>query len=135
MAQTLARAQAAVAALARDYVRWARSDLTSCQNHLDAALAVPAERATHIRAIFALAHNIKGQGGSFGFPLITRIGQSLSRLTQASRTVSESDLQLVASHLQALRYILDNELTGDGNPEAQSLVTALESRVATITAA
>jgi hypothetical protein len=130
MAQTLARAQAAVAALARDYVKWARADIATCQSHLDRAHTAPGERSAHIQALYGVAHNIKGQGGAFGFPLITRIGQSLCRLTRTERNFSEADLALVAGHLQALRLVLDGNLTGDGNAAAQSLATQLEGQVA-----
>lgn len=133
MSQTLARAQAAVAALARDYVNWARADIAACQSHLDDAQAVPADCRAHIQALYGIAHNIKGQGGAFGFPLVTRVGQSLCRLTKLERNFTEADLALIAGHLQALRLILDGNLTGEGNTVAQSLATQLESQVAAVT--
>lgn len=58
----LAQAEAAVAGLSADYATTAREDCAA----LKAALA-----AKEAEQAFDLAHNLKGQGGSFGYPLIT----------------------------------------------------------------
>lgn len=130
MAQTLARARAAVAALARDYINWARADIDACQKCLDQALARPDQREAHIRALFAVAHNIKGQGTSFGYPLMTRIGQSLCYLTRTERSFGDGDLSLIAAHLDALRHVLEKTPPGNDNAGAETLAAELEERVA-----
>lgn len=130
MAQALARAQAAVAALARDYSNWARADVDACQKCLEQAVAQPDQRETHIRALYAIAHNIKGQGTSFGYPLMTRIGQSLCSLTRAERSFGDDDLSLIAAHLDALRHVLEKTQPGNDNACAEALADELEERVA-----
>ncbi|TXH38725.1 MAG: hypothetical protein E6Q98_02660 [Rhodospirillaceae bacterium] len=130
MAQTLARARAAVEALARDYINWARADIDACQKCLDQAVAQPDQRETHIRTLFAVAHNIKGQGTSFGYPLMTRIGQSLCHLTRTGRPFADGDLSLIAAHLAALRQVLEKTRPGDDNAGTEALAAELEERVA-----
>src|SRR5262245_643426 len=70
LAATLARAQAAVADLAKDYAGWALADVARGRAALASAAAEPAHRAEQVEALFRVAHDLKGQGTSFGYPLI-----------------------------------------------------------------
>jgi hypothetical protein len=129
MSAALERAEAAVAALARDYLAWARADLELCHRHLAAARAEPADRSRHVDDLFGVAHNIKGQGSSFGYPLMTRLGQSLCQLTRLPHNFTDTDLELIAAHLQAMADILRQEVRGEGTSELQAQVQKLENDV------
>ncbi len=69
----LARAEAALAALACDYHAWAAADLV----RLRTALA-----PFQPDRLFAIAHDIKGQAGTFGFPLVTERANALCRMLE-----------------------------------------------------
>jgi chemotaxis protein histidine kinase CheA len=129
MSAALARAEAAVAALARDYLTWAQADLDLCHQHLSAARAAPAQRADRITDLFGVAHNIKGQGSSFGYPLMTRLGQSLCHLTRLTHRFSDAELALITVHLDIMADVLQQEARGDGPPEMQAAVLKLENDV------
>src|SRR5260221_2867567 len=135
MGTALARAEAAVAALARDYLVWARADLALCQQYLAAAESDPTQRQQHIAALFGIAHNIKGQGSSFGYPLMTRLGQSLCRLTKLPRSFSQSDLRLMDIHLQVMSEIIQQEAIGEGTPDLRANVLQIETLVEALSAA
>ena len=126
-AETIARAEAAVAELAANYPDVALRDIADSQAALDAAKMEPAHRQEHIERLFAIVHNIKGQGGSFGFPLVTRIGQSLCQLIKQSAAVRESDLSIIQVHLDALELILKKRIKGDGGETANKLAAHLEA--------
>jgi len=128
----LARAQAAVAALSRDYLNWARADLDQCRQHLAAAQAAPDQSSPHIEALFGVAHNIKGQGTSFGYPLMTQLGQSLCQLTRLPSPFDAAKLGLVAAHLEVMASVLDQEARDDGTPVLQAQAAALERAVAAL---
>lgn len=140
MARRLARAEAAVADLAKSYVGWAMADVDKCTEYLATARAaelhttLPAgavdNRMIATQALYAVAHNIKGQGSSFGFPLMTRLGESLCQLTRGKRPFPETDLNLVGSHLDAMRLVLTQEIRGDGGALGDKLVQRLETLVA-----
>src|SRR5215470_16107418 len=82
MSATLKRAEAAVADLAKDYAAWALADVAKARKALARANDDPAKRAQQVEALFRVAHDLKGQGASFGFALVTKIGQSLCTLTR-----------------------------------------------------
>jgi hypothetical protein len=123
----LARAQAAVADLAQNFADSARADLDRCIAALKTAREQPANRADGVKDIYGIAHNLKGQGSSFGYPLITRIGQSLCLLTRHDRDFSDADLGVVQAHLDAIRLILTKDIKGDGGEIGDKLATRLES--------
>lgn len=139
MARRLARAEAAVADLAKSYVSWALADVAKCTEFLTAARAgavsddLPAgavdNRMIATQALYAVAHNIKGQGSSFGFPLMTRLGDSLCLLTRGQRPFSDADLNLVGSHLEAMRLVLTQDIRGEGGALGEKLAQRLEALV------
>ena len=126
----LARAEAAVANLAQDYASWALADVAKARTALAAAIDDPAGRGQHIEALFRVGHDLKGQGTSFGFPLVTKIGQSLCALTRdRDRQYESRHLDLAKAHLDALDLILAKSIKGEGGKVGAELVAKLEQRV------
>ena len=67
-------AEAAVAALADSFLEWITEDIDNAKKALADAQDKPGDNQPLIRAIFEVVHNVKGQGGSFGYDLLTKIG-------------------------------------------------------------
>ncbi len=130
MAAVLARAQAAVADLAKDYSNWALADLKRARQALALAESDPAGRGAHIEALFRVAHDFKGQGTSFGYPLVTALGDSLCRLTRdRARDYDARHLELAKSHLDAVQLVLTKEIKGEGGKVGADLVAKLTQLV------
>src|SRR5215470_3034480 len=90
--ETLSRAEEAATALRANYTEWARIDVDNTQARLDAAKRGVEGRREQLDLLYAAMHNIKGQGTSFGYPLVTRISQSLCRLIAPGRVLEEPGL-------------------------------------------
>jgi hypothetical protein len=125
----LARAQAAVADIAKNYAVNNTGDIDSCGGQLKAAREDASSRAASIKELYGIAHNIKGQGSSFGYPLVTRIGHSLCTLVRQEREFSDADLGVVQAHLDALRLILVKDIKGEGGEVGAKLAARLENMV------
>ncbi|TQV79712.1 Hpt domain-containing protein [Denitrobaculum tricleocarpae] len=82
-----------------------------------------------ISVMRGIAHDIKGQGGSFGYPLVTAIGNSLSALLKHERLLSDPGLELLSAHLAALTAIMDKAIQGDGGDLGSSYVERLDALV------
>src|SRR5689334_15222288 len=89
MEAVLARAQAAVADLAKTYIPNTTTDLDRCAALLKTAREDASIRTASIKELYGIAHNIKGQGSSFGYPLVTRIGHSLCTLVRQEREFTD----------------------------------------------
>jgi hypothetical protein len=125
--ETLARAEEATTALRANYTEWARIDVDQAQSLLEAARAETQRRRDHLDLVYAAMHNIKGQGASFGYPLMTRIGQSLCRLIAPGRTLDEGGLKIAQAHLDALKLVLEKKIAGKGGEVGEKLAARLES--------
>jgi len=126
----LARAEAAIADLAKDYSTWALADVAKGRATLAAAEADVANRAAHMETLFRVGHDLKGQGSSFGYPLITKLGHSLCALTRARDLTYEArHLDLAKSHLDAMQLVLTKEIKGEGGQVGAELAAKLVARV------
>lgn len=126
--EALQRAERAVTSLAKDYLDWAAEDATRLEAALRAAEAQDADRAGALHQLFMLAHDMKGQGGTFGYPLVSRIGDSLCRLIE--RAGGEANLQVVAAHVEAIRAVLANRVEGDDDATGRQIAEGLEAAAA-----
>lgn len=128
----LARAEAAVAALTQDFPAMVAEDMVLLRGAAAALRrrGTPAAAATLQRR----AQDIEGQGGSFGYPLITEIAASLGRLLDR-RTAFDIRLHAaVDAHVDALALVLGERLSGPQPTMAERLgrnLAALVSRLAT----
>jgi len=127
--ETLARAEEATTALRANYTKWARADVDKTQTFLDSAKADLAVRREQLDHLYAAMHNMKGQGSSFGYPLVTRVSQSLCRLLAPGRDVDDAGLKIAQAHLDALKLILDQQIAGKGGEIGEKLAQRLEALV------
>ena len=87
-------------------------------------------RREYLAEMHRIAHGMKGQGGSFGFPLISRVGQSLCRFVGRDSERVETDLPVIQAHLDAQRLILEKGIRGDGGEAGRRLAERLETLTA-----
>ena len=122
-----AEAEAAIARLAEGYPELAMADLAGAEAALAAALDGPAPRPEQLLRLHNFAHNLKGQGGSFGYLLVTRIAQSLCELVpdDIGRLPTPDAVPLIRAHLDALRLVLAERLTGQGGEAGRTLLARL----------
>lgn len=129
--EALARAERAVAALGDSFVDRLQNDIVKIRALTDAlALSPEPPNKVSIESIYTFAHDIRGQGGSFGYPLLTEIGGSLSDfLERRGSGINQNDTSVLQAHLDAAAAIVSNAMTGDGDATARALVDSLETLV------
>ena len=81
-----------------------------------------------IQDIFAVAHNIKGMGASFGFPLMTETGVSFCRYIR-SLDGRPIEADVIYAHIRSLEVILSNRIQGDGGDIGKELIDSLTTMV------
>lgn len=126
LAAAMLRAEDAVAELAADYTVWAIGDVKRAEDAFALAKSEPEKRHFHLDTLYSAAHDMKGQGGSFGYPLVTKIGQSLCRYLHSGE-MDEASFPVIQAHLGALRLIIEKSIKGEGGPVGAKLVAKLES--------
>ncbi|MBV8977749.1 MAG: Hpt domain-containing protein [Alphaproteobacteria bacterium] len=121
------RAEAAMDALKTDFAQWIADDVERLGKARDGFAAT---RSAETReALFRAAHDLKGQGATFEFPLIARMAASLSKLVDALQEPAALPLNLVDAHVDAIRIVFRDKIHDTSNRMAIVLAEELEARV------
>lgn len=120
--EAVKRAEAKIAEIAIDQPDWADEDLdrltTACNN----AEKDEENRKAHLDELYIFAHNLKGMGGNFGYPIVTDITSMLCRCAEHQ---PEPDMRVISLYVDSLRVVFENGLAGDGGKEGRTLVARL----------
>ncbi len=80
-----------------------------------------------------LAHDLKGQGASFSYPLLTEFAGSLQHLLDDAATDDPLLRQLAVLHVQAMSAVAQERVTGDGGEAGQALRQGFARTIARLT--
>jgi len=129
--EAIKRGDAKVQELAANYVDWAKADVDELQVLMRALLQEKDEegRRVAVRKLYKKAHDIKGQGGTFDFPLVTMIGDSLCNYIESLGEDTNVSTEVVVMHVEAARLILMREVKGMGGQTEQQLLDGLRKVV------
>lgn len=129
--EAIARADETLKAMAGSMQQWIDADIAHLQT---LRLAADAARwdAVSIDALLCAAHDLKGLGATYGFPLVTAIAASLCRLTETNdgKAVVARDPALARAHVDALRAIVRDGVRAPNHPLGSALRQTLEAGVA-----
>ena len=109
-----------------DYLEAAAEDMACLAAAYDKAINDPANRAAHMAELYSVVQSIKGQGTSFGYPLMTAVGSQLARFIEdCGDNLTDAQMDAVKVHQEALRLVMQQKMEGDGGPIGQKLVAGL----------
>ncbi len=118
--ELLREAEAALKALKEDYTTWIKNDIAAivsdCAGSLDSEV---------VARIGNLAHEIKGQGASFGFPLITAIAQSLYEFCVSLEAPCDRHVGIIRTHTDAMARVIDERLGGHRGKDGREILRAI----------
>ena len=84
----------------------------------------------HVANINHIAHELRGQGGTFDYPLITDFGKSLYEATMNSEMlVTQDRLKLLEAHIDVIRTVFSNRIQGDGGEVGATLLKEIDVAV------
>jgi HPt (histidine-containing phosphotransfer) domain-containing protein len=124
----VARAEAALAELSGEFGGWMDEECTRLEAARQDVKRVGFTQNTH-DALFRAAHDIKGEAGTFGYPAVAGIADSLSRLLEHTPDMQRIPPTLVDQHVDAVRAVV-REYT---RPDLLDLATALTKRLRDVT--
>lgn len=128
--QALKRAESTFKKAAQQYPKLVESSITTLANAYAQALEKPAgQRDSEFRRINALAHDLKGQGGTFGYPLITTFADSLFKFTVAGARQTDNYLEIVKAHIDTIRAVVAGKMEGDGGNVGRELRLVLDAAI------
>lgn len=131
-AETLARAESAISELAADYLTWVENDLAMLQEKFEALHSGVGDEKETLNQLFRISHDIKGQGGSFDYSLMTAIGNGLCRFIEKHESVGPQEREVIALHIDAMKLVIGNRMKGEGGAAGERLLGGLSQVIAKI---
>ncbi len=128
-ASAIARAEEALKAMSAQFGQWLNDEvakLDTAQSDIRAQGYTPATA----EALYFRAHDLKGLGTTYEYPLVTRIAASLCRMLDDAEKRMQAPLPVVDAHIDAIKAVVRDGIQTDDHPVGRDLVETLEARVA-----
>lgn len=129
--EALEKAMAEMKKSQEDYPDWVRATLNELSDdHKNAVEKEGEERRKHFKHIGGIAHELKGQGGTFGYPLISVFGKSLNELCEREGgTITDNHLEIVKAHIDVMKAVIKDRVSGDGGDVGRELLMVLDRAI------
>lgn len=124
------RADRAVAEQGKAFLDHAREELSALRDACAEIERAPGDMSGVIARIFTIVHDLKGQGRSFGYDMITDISASLCELVRDCTVLDPSDIKIVRVHIDSLAVVFEHDLRGGGGEQGRHLLERLSGLVA-----
>ena len=125
-AERLAEAEQEIASFAEDFEARATELLIKLERALNRIIKDDENLADHVRTLNEGAHELRGQGGMFGFPLMTAFAKSLYECTTTVQVTTPMLLTLYKGHIDGMKVVLREEIQGEGGKVGAALLEGLE---------
>ena len=128
-AGAIAKAEEALKAMSAQFGQWLQDEITK----LDAAqMAIRTQGLTAETAegLYFRAHDLKGLGSTYQYPIVTRMAGSLCKLLDDPARRTEAPIVLLDAHIDAIKAVVRDEIQTDEHPVGRELAETLEARVA-----
>ena len=124
----IAKAEAALANLSGNFAQWLNDEITK----LDGARAtIQAEGSTleNLESLYLRAHDLKGLGTTYGFPLVSRIAGLLCRLIEDKTQRMAAPLALVDAHILSIKAAVRDGIKAEEHPVGKIVIQELEGQI------
>lgn len=126
----LAQATEALEKMAEDYPDWVARLLTELYEEHRRCVDTPDQRRAFFKAIRDVAHDMRGQGGTFGYDLISDFSDSLYDFAGRSTGMTDNHVEIIKAHIDAMNAVIKGRVRGDGGDVGRALKKGLEEAIA-----
>lgn len=127
-AAAVARAEAALKDLSSQFGEWLRDEVSKMEAARADIRSIGVTPQT-MEQLYMRAHDLKGLGATYQFPIITRIAGSLCKLIDDNVRM-QAPLYLVDAHIDAIKAMVRDNIQTDEHPVGRALAHELESKTA-----
>lgn len=128
-AGAIAKAEEALKAMSAQFGQWLQDEIVK----LDKAQADIRNQGYNeqtAEALYFRAHDLKGLGTTYQYPLVTRLAGSLCKMMDEPGKRMAAPLVLIDAHVDAIKAVVRDEIQTDDHPTGRALAETLEARVA-----
>lgn len=128
-AGAIAKAEEALKAMSSQFGQWLQDEIVK----LDKAqtdIRAQGYNAQTAEALYFRAHDLKGLGATYQYPLVTRLAGSLCRMMDDPAKRMAAPLPLIDAHIDAIKAVVRDQIQTDEHPVGRALAESLEAGVA-----
>lgn len=108
-----------------DYADWVTQSVKDLTVAHKKALENPQKAEQQFAEIHRIALELRGQGGIFGYPLVTQFGKSLFDISGDDAEITPELLDLIDSHINLVKIVISQKIAGDGGETGKELLKSL----------
>lgn len=128
-AHLIAEAEEKLQRTALDFTEWALGYLGRLSRLCAVALQDSGRRKRHFEEIHLVALELRGQGGTFGYPLVSIFAKMLFDMTGEGCREDDNAVEIVKAHVDAMRAVLREKIAGDGGQIGRDLLMSLQAAI------
>ena len=125
-AAAVARAEAALKDLSSQFGQWLNDEVTKLEA-ARAEIRMVGVMPQTMDQLYMRAHDLKGLGTTYEYPIVTRIAASLCKLIDGDVRM-KAPLYLVDAHIDAIKAVVRDGIQTDEHPVGGALAAELESK-------
>jgi chemotaxis protein histidine kinase CheA len=127
-AKAIARAEEAVAAISSNFGGWLAEEITKLETAHIATMRAGAGE-TELGEFYRCAHDLKGLGTTYGFPIVSEFASSLCRLLDSPEARARAPQEVLKAHINAIAAAVKQNITGSDHPIGHALLAELQDQV------
>ncbi len=121
------KAEKVLAGLSDNYLEWVQEDLKNISAAFDELKAGRGDQKKVLDSIFRMSHDMKGQGGSFGYNLMTAVGNELCRMIEKLPTpITPAHIEAIGVHVDSMKLVISQKIKGDGGKTGAAILAGLQ---------
>jgi hypothetical protein len=128
-AGAIARAEEALKAMSAQFGQWLQDEIDKLDK-AQADIRAKGYSSETAEALYYRAHDLKGLGATYQYPLVTRMAASLCKMLDDPAKRMAAPVMILDAHVDAIRAVVRDGIQTDDHPTGRVLAQALEARVA-----
>ncbi|MCG8443953.1 MAG: Hpt domain-containing protein [Caulobacterales bacterium] len=125
--EAIARAEAALQNLSSEFSGWIQDELENLQTAFAAAKAADFSGAAG-EELYRRAHDLKGLGTTYEYPLVSQLAASMCRLLENEETRAAAPKPLISAHVAAIQASIRDEVKTADHPLGGALLQELDTQ-------
>jgi len=130
----IARAEMALGQIKHQFQDWLAEEVTKLEALMD-SVGQDGLNSSAGEMLFTSAHDLRGLGTTYEFPIISRMSASLAKLIETDERRAIAPMTLVKAHAHAIRAALIQNIRDDQDPVGAQLAYELETQVVALVGA
>lgn len=124
--EALQRAEEVIIGMTDSYLNWVVEDLKKIDEAYTKLANAQGDGKEELEGVFQVSHDIKGQGGSFGYDLMTAIGNELCRLIEKIDIPSPGEIEAIKVHIDSMKLVIGEDMKGQGGKAGEKMLAGLQ---------